>query len=64
MTICIEPMINEGRPGVNILKDKWTAVTEDRKLSAHYEHTLLITEAEPEIFTEWEEKSYAWQIDE
>lgn len=53
MTIAIEPMINEGTHEVKVLQDQWTAVTVDGKLSAHYEHTILITEGEPEILTSW-----------
>lgn len=51
MTLAIEPMVNAGGPGVKILKDGWTAVTQDGSLSAHFEHTVLITESEPEILT-------------
>jgi methionyl aminopeptidase len=51
MTIAIEPMVNAGRPEVKILKDKWTVVTVDGQLSAHFEHTVLIREGEPEILT-------------
>src|ERR1051326_5898365 len=51
MTLAIEPMVNAGGPGVKILKDGWTAVTRDGSLSAHFEHTVLITESEPEILT-------------
>src|SRR5690349_5211476 len=51
MTIAIEPMVNAGLPGVKILNDDWTVVTEDGSLSAHFEHTVLITESEPEILT-------------
>jgi methionyl aminopeptidase len=51
MTLAIEPMVNAGRPDVKILKDGWTVVTVDGQLSAHFEHTVLITEAEPEILT-------------
>jgi len=51
MTIAIEPMINAGLPGVKILNDGWTVVTQDGSLSAHFEHTVLITETEPEILT-------------
>jgi len=51
MTIAIEPMVNAGRPDVKILKDGWTVVTQDGSLSAHFEHTVLITESEPEILT-------------
>ena len=51
MTIAIEPMVNAGRPEVKILKDGWTVVTQDGSLSAHFEHTVLITEGKPEILT-------------
>lgn len=51
MTIAIEPMVNAGRPEVKILKDGWTVVTQDGSLSAHFEHTVLITTGEPEILT-------------
>ena len=51
MTIAIEPMVNAGLPGVKCLNDDWTVVTEDGSLSAHFEHTVLITESEPEILT-------------
>jgi len=51
MTLAIEPMVNAGQPGVKILKDGWTVVTQDGLLSAHFEHTVLITETEPEILT-------------
>jgi methionyl aminopeptidase len=51
MTLAIEPMVNAGRPEVKILKDGWTVVTADGQLSAHFEHTVLITEGEPEILT-------------
>jgi len=51
MTIAIEPMVNAGLAGVKILNDGWTVVTQDGSLSAHFEHTVLITESEPEILT-------------
>jgi methionyl aminopeptidase len=51
MTIAIEPMVNAGGPDVKILKDGWTVVTRDGSLSAHFEHTVLITDGEPEILT-------------
>jgi len=56
MTIAIEPMVNAGRPEVKMLKDGWTIVTIDGSLSAHFEHTVLITDGEPEILT-WLEKT-------
>jgi methionyl aminopeptidase len=55
MTLAIEPMVNAGLPGVKILNDGWTVVTQDGSLSAHFEHTVLITESEPEILT-WPER--------
>jgi methionyl aminopeptidase len=55
MTIAIEPMVNAGLPAVKILNDGWTVVTQDGSLSAHFEHTVLITESEPEIMT-WPER--------
>jgi methionyl aminopeptidase len=51
MTLAIEPMVNAGRADVRVLADGWTVVTADRKWSAHYEHTVLVTEGEPEILT-------------
>ena len=51
MTLAIEPMVNVGTADVRILKDRWTTVTADGKLSAHYENTVLITDGEPEILT-------------
>jgi methionyl aminopeptidase len=55
MTIAIEPMVVAGQPGVKVLNDGWTVVTQDGSLSAHFEHTVLITEGEPEILT-WPEQ--------
>ena len=55
MTLAIEPMVNTGLPGVKILNDGWTVITQDGSLSAHFEHTVLVTEGEPEILT-WPEK--------
>jgi methionyl aminopeptidase len=55
MTIAIEPMVNAGQAPVKILKDGWTVVTQDGSLSAHFEHTVLITDGKPEILT-WPEK--------
>jgi len=51
MVLAIEPMINAGTPDVRVLKDGWTAVTTDRSLSAHFEHTVAITENGPVILT-------------
>jgi len=55
MTIAIEPMVTAGLPGVKVLNDGWTVVTQDGSLSAHFEHTVLVTESEPEILT-WPER--------
>jgi len=51
MTLAIEPMVNAGVASVRILDDGWTVITEDRKPSAHFEHTVLITSGDPEILT-------------
>ena len=51
MTMCIEPMVNEGSPKIVTLDDGWTIETADGKLSAHYEHTVAITRDGPEILT-------------
>ena len=51
MTICIEPMIVAGNADNEVLEDGWTIVTKDRSLSAHAEHTILITKDQPEILT-------------
>lgn len=51
MTFTVEPMINQGTFEVEILKDEWTVLTKDRKLSAQFEHTVLITEDGVEILT-------------
>ena len=51
MTLAIEPMVNMGSHEVDILEDNWTVVTADGKPSAHFEHTILVTENGPEILT-------------
>ena len=51
MTLAIEPMVTQGSYEVRVLKDKWTTVTADGKLAAHYENSILITDGEPEILT-------------
>ena len=51
MTIAIEPMINVGGPSIRTLDDKWTVVTQDGSLSAHFEHTVAVTENGPRILT-------------
>lgn len=51
MVLAIEPMINAGKPEVDVLDDGWTAVTLDGSLSAHFEHTVAITANGPEVLT-------------
>lgn len=51
MVLAIEPMINQGTCKIKVLKDGWTVVTLDKKLSAHYENTVLITDGDPELLT-------------
>ena len=55
MTLAIEPMINAGSNEVQVLSDGWTVVTADGAPSAHFEHTVLVTEGEAEILT-WQKK--------
>ena len=56
MILAIEPMVNLGMAGIKLLDDDWTVVTADGKVSAHFEHTVLITPEEPEILT-WRERT-------
>ena len=51
MVLAIEPMVNAGKPAVKVLADGWTAVTRDKRLSAHFEHTVAVTAGEPWILT-------------
>jgi methionyl aminopeptidase len=51
MVFAIEPMINLGRAEVEVLEDRWTAVTMDRRLSAHFEHTVAVTQNGPDILS-------------
>ena len=51
MILAIEPMVNAGTEEVDILSDDWTVVTADKALSAHFEHTVLVTKDGPEILT-------------
>ncbi|GAA5482378.1 type I methionyl aminopeptidase [Haloferula sargassicola] len=51
MVLAIEPMVNAGTASVRILEDGWTVITGDRRMSAHFEHTVLVTEGEPELLT-------------
>jgi len=62
MTFTIEPMINQGKRHIKTMKDKWTVVTQDRKLSAQWEHTLYVTKEGVEVLTlrdeeiDWQKK--------
>jgi methionyl aminopeptidase len=56
MTLAIEPMINMGKAKIRVLDDKWTVVTADGLPSAHFEHTVLVTDGAPEILT-WPRKT-------
>lgn len=51
MVICIEPMVNEGRPEVRTLADRWTVVTADQGRSAHFEHTVAVQADGPQVLT-------------
>ena len=51
MVFTVEPMVNQGYPGVRVLEDDWTAVTEDGKLSAQFEHTVAITRDGPDVLS-------------
>lgn len=51
MTFAVEPMINLGRKEVRVLDDNWTTITVDGSLSAHYEHSIVITEDKPILLT-------------
>ena len=52
MVIAIEPMVNAGKPDVRVLKDGWTAVTDDGSMSAHFEHTVAVTPTGARVLTE------------
>jgi methionyl aminopeptidase len=58
MALAIEPMVNAGTFRVRVLKDGWTVITQDRKDSAHYEHTIAITENGYEILTKFEGEEF------
>ena len=51
MVFAIEPMVNSGEPAVKVLADGWTAVTRDGSLSAHFEHSVVVTDRGCEILT-------------
>jgi methionyl aminopeptidase len=51
LVIAVEPMVNAGASDVEVLDDEWTAVTKDRSLSAHFEHTIAILDEGPWVLT-------------
>jgi len=51
MVLAIEPMVNAGNPEVEVKEDGWTAVTKDRSLAAHFEHSVAITRNGPDILS-------------
>ncbi len=53
MVFAIEPMINIGTADVEVLDDGWTVITSDGSLSAHFEHSVLITETGADVLTSW-----------
>ena len=55
MVLAIEPMVNAGAAGVKVLRDGWTAVTEDSSLSAHFEHTVAVTPDGVEVLSRWQD---------
>jgi methionyl aminopeptidase len=55
--LAIEPMINAGKSAIRILEDGWTAVTADGAYSAHFEHTVAITDDGPEVLTTCQKRS-------
>ena len=52
MVLAIEPMVNAGKPDVRVLRDGWTAVTDDGSMSAHFEHTVAVTDTGATVLTE------------
>ena len=51
MTIAIEPMVLVGTSETRVLKDRWTVISADRSLTAHFEHTVAVTDGEPIVMT-------------
>jgi methionyl aminopeptidase len=51
MVFAVEPMVNAGGPGTRLLEDGWSVVTADGSLSAHFEHTIAVTDDGPEVLT-------------
>lgn len=61
MTFTIEPMVNQGKRHCRLLGDGWTVITKDRKLSAQWEHTLLVTKDGVEVLTRRSEEVFPWE---
>lgn len=61
MCFTIEPMVNQGKRHSKLLNDDWTVITKDRKLSAQWEHTLVVTKDGLEVLTRREEESFPWE---
>lgn len=61
MTFTIEPMINQGKAACKLLPDEWTVITKDRKLSAQWEHTLLVTADGVEVLTRRHDEVFPWE---
>ena len=59
MVLAIEPMVTLGKPAVKVLEDRWTAVTRDGSLAAHFEHTVAVTDVGPEVLTRADNASHA-----
>lgn len=57
MVLALEPMVNMGKSAVTVMPDRWTVVTQDSSWSAHFEHTIAISEAGPRVLTAWESES-------
>ena len=60
MTLAVEPMVSTGSYKIKVLSDGWTAVTVDDSPTAHFEHTILITDSEPEILTLADDDKDPW----
>ena len=61
MCFTIEPMINQGKATSKLLGDQWTVITKDRKLSAQWEHTILVTADGVEVLTRRQEETFPWE---
>jgi methionyl aminopeptidase len=61
MVLALETMINEGTEAVQIKADKWTAITADAKLSAHFEHMVAVTRNGPDVLTRPDSRKWAWR---